>query len=49
MLARSGPMPTRGDRSFEVKCDGFRAIVSTDGAPLLSAVADRRWLRSRLN
>jgi len=32
--ARSGPIPTRGDWSFEVKWDGFRAIVSTEGAPL---------------
>src|ERR671936_411737 len=34
MLARSGPIPTRGDWEFEVKWDGFRAIVSTEGAPL---------------
>ena len=34
MLARSGPIPTRGDWAFEVKWDGFRAIVSTEGAPL---------------
>jgi ATP-dependent DNA ligase len=31
MLARSGPIPTRGDWAFEVKWDGFRAIVSTEG------------------
>jgi hypothetical protein len=30
MLARSGPLPTRGDFSYEVKWDGFRAIVSTE-------------------
>jgi ATP-dependent DNA ligase len=30
MLARSGPIPARGDWSFEVKGDGFRAIESTD-------------------
>lgn len=30
MLARSGPLPTRGDYAFEVKWDGFRAIVSTE-------------------
>jgi bifunctional non-homologous end joining protein LigD len=30
MLARSGPIPTRGDWSFEVKWDGFRALVSTE-------------------
>ncbi|HET9641904.1 MAG TPA: hypothetical protein VFP68_00750 [Burkholderiaceae bacterium] len=34
MLARSGPIPTRGDWAYEVKWDGFRAIVSTEGAPL---------------
>ncbi|MFL5982735.1 MAG: hypothetical protein ACJ74R_13605 [Gaiellaceae bacterium] len=34
MLARSGPIPTRGEWTFEVKWDGFRAIVSTEGAPL---------------
>jgi bifunctional non-homologous end joining protein LigD len=34
MLARSGPIPTRGDWAFEVKWDGFRANVSTEGAPL---------------
>jgi bifunctional non-homologous end joining protein LigD len=31
MLARSGPLPTSGDYSYEVKWDGFRAIVSTEG------------------
>jgi hypothetical protein len=34
MVARSGPIPTRGDWSFEVKWDGCRAIVSTEAAPL---------------
>jgi bifunctional non-homologous end joining protein LigD len=34
MLARSGTLPTRGDWNYEVKWDGFRAIVSTEGAPL---------------
>lgn len=34
MVARSGPIPTRGDWSFEVKWDGFRAIVSTEGSQL---------------
>jgi bifunctional non-homologous end joining protein LigD len=29
MLARSGPIPRRGAWAFEVKWDGFRAIVST--------------------
>jgi hypothetical protein len=31
MLLRSGTLPTRGDWSFEVKWDGFRALVSTEG------------------
>jgi bifunctional non-homologous end joining protein LigD len=30
MLARSGPLPTSGDYAYEVKWDGFRAIVSTE-------------------
>jgi ATP-dependent DNA ligase len=29
MLARSGRLPTSGDYAYEVKWDGFRAIVST--------------------
>jgi hypothetical protein len=28
MLAKSGPIPRRGDRAFEAKGEGFRAIVS---------------------
>jgi len=32
MLARSGPLPTRGDFAYEVKWDEFRAIVSTRDA-----------------
>lgn len=31
MLARSGRLPSHGDWSFEVKWDGFRALVSTEG------------------
>jgi bifunctional non-homologous end joining protein LigD len=31
MLARSGRLPTSGDYAYEVKWDGFRAIVSTEG------------------
>jgi len=34
MLARSGSIPTRGDFAYELKWDGFRAVVSTEGAPL---------------
>jgi ATP-dependent DNA ligase len=30
MLARSGPLPASGDYAYEVKWDGFRAIVSTE-------------------
>jgi ATP-dependent DNA ligase len=31
MLARSGRLPTSLDYAYEVKWDGFRAIVSTQG------------------
>jgi ATP-dependent DNA ligase len=31
MLAKSGKLPARGAWAFEVKWDGFRAIVSTEG------------------
>ena len=31
MLARSGSIPERGRWPFEVKWDGFRALVRTDG------------------
>jgi ATP-dependent DNA ligase len=37
MLAKPAPLPTRGDWSFEVKWDGFRAIGSTvNGLHVLS-------------
>jgi ATP-dependent DNA ligase len=37
MLARSGPLPTRGHYSYEVKWDGFRGILSTEnGLPIRS-------------
>ncbi len=29
MLARSGQIPTRGAYAYEVKWDGFRALLST--------------------
>jgi ATP-dependent DNA ligase len=32
MLARSGRLPASGDYAYEVKWDGFRAIVSTEVA-----------------
>jgi bifunctional non-homologous end joining protein LigD len=31
MLARSGRLSASGDYAYEVKWDGFRAIVSTEG------------------
>jgi len=31
MLARSGRLPKRGNWAYEVKWDGFRAIVSSEG------------------
>src|SRR3954466_9634527 len=31
MLARSGPIPARGDWAYEVKWDGFRGLLSTEG------------------
>jgi bifunctional non-homologous end joining protein LigD len=41
MLAKSGKLPTRGHWSYEVKWDGFRAIVSTEGA--LRVRSRRGW------
>jgi hypothetical protein len=41
MLARSGTLPTRGDWSYEVKWDGFRAVVSTQSASTKSRDLDR--------
>jgi bifunctional non-homologous end joining protein LigD len=47
MLARLGSLPTRGDWAYEVKRDGFRAIVSTEGVPL--RVRSRRgWDMTKL-
>jgi ATP-dependent DNA ligase len=53
MLAKSGPIPTRGSWAYEVKWDGFRAIVATqpfrvrsrrgwDMTPLLQEFAELR-------
>jgi bifunctional non-homologous end joining protein LigD len=37
MLAQSGPLPTGAGWSFELKLDGFRALVDTrDGLRVLS-------------
>jgi hypothetical protein len=33
MLARAARLPTSGDFPYEVKWDGFRAVVSTEGLP----------------
>jgi ATP-dependent DNA ligase len=41
MLAKSGKLPTRGEWSYEVKWDGFRAIVSTEGS--LRVRSRRGW------
>jgi bifunctional non-homologous end joining protein LigD len=41
MLARSGRLPTSGDYAYELKWDGFRAIVSTEGA--LRVRSRRGW------
>jgi bifunctional non-homologous end joining protein LigD len=41
MLARSGPLPTRGDYAYEVKWDGFRCLLSTENG--LRAASRRGW------
>jgi bifunctional non-homologous end joining protein LigD len=41
MLARSGRLPTRRDFNYEVKWDGFRAIVSTENG--LQVRSRRGW------
>jgi ATP-dependent DNA ligase len=41
MLARSGRPPTSDDYAYEVKWDGFRAIVSTEG--VLRVRSRRGW------
>ena len=42
MLARSARLPTSGDFAYEVKWDGFRAVVSTEGG-LLRVRSRRGW------
>jgi ATP-dependent DNA ligase len=39
MLARSGRLPTSGDFAYELKWDGFRALVSTEGGCGFAAAA----------
>lgn len=46
MLARSGPIPTRGQWAYEVKWDGFRAIVSTENE--LQVRSRRGWNMTEL-
>ena len=41
MLARSGRLPASGHYAYEVKWDGFRAIVSTEGS--LRVRSRRGW------
>jgi bifunctional non-homologous end joining protein LigD len=41
MLTRSGPLPRRSDYAFEVKWDGFRAIVATENG--LRVRSRRGW------
>ena len=41
MLARSGPLSTRGSYAYEVKWDGFRAILSTENG--LRVRSQRGW------
>jgi hypothetical protein len=41
MLARSGRLPVGGSWSYEVKWDGFRTVVSTEGHLLEGVVAKR--------
>jgi ATP-dependent DNA ligase len=40
MLARSGRLPAAGDYAYELKWDGFRALVSTVGR---LRVLSRQW------
>jgi bifunctional non-homologous end joining protein LigD len=41
MLSRPGPLPSGSGWSFELKWDGFRALVSTEGG--LTARSRRGW------
>jgi bifunctional non-homologous end joining protein LigD len=41
MLARSGRLSASGEYAYELKWDGFRAIVSTEGA--LRVRSRRGW------
>ena len=41
MLARSGQLPTSADYAYELKWDGFRCLLSTEGR--LGIYSRRRW------
>ena len=47
MLARAARLPTSGDFAYEVKWDGFRAVVSTEG-PTTGAESARRMGSCRI-
>jgi ATP-dependent DNA ligase len=40
MLARSGRLPMSGDYAYEVKWDGFRALVGSGAAYAFAAAGD---------
>jgi ATP-dependent DNA ligase len=42
MLARGGKLPTRGEWAYEVKWDGFRALVSRPRAVYKSRLVSGR-------
>jgi hypothetical protein len=44
MLARAARLPTSGDFPYEVKWDGFRAVVSTKGTATGAELARRMAL-----
>jgi bifunctional non-homologous end joining protein LigD len=46
MLARSGRLPTSGDYAYEVKWDGFQALVATDRG--LRVLSRRGWEMTEL-
>ena len=46
MLVRGGPLPTRGEWAYEVKWDGFRALVSTEDG--LRVRSRRGWNMTEL-
>jgi hypothetical protein len=47
MLAKRGKLPTRGAWTYEVKWDGFRAVVSTEGSLRVPQPARVEWRSSQ--